>query len=240
MRKFIKILLSIIILIFLSGLVYSVTNIILWKKSIDDNKKIMEEVKENIILENDEYKINFDELKKQNSDVVAYLKVEGTNIDYIVVKGNDNKYYLKHNLDKEYSSTGWVFADYHNNYDGNDKNLVIYGHNTKDGSMFGSLKNVLDRSWQENKDNLLITLVTTNGVYWYRVFSTYIVDVEDYYINTEFKGNEYKEFIDVIKSRSNYDYDVIVNEDDDILTLSSCYKTIYKRVVLHAKLIKTD
>ncbi len=147
---------------------------------------------------------------------------------------------MKHNLDKEYNATGWIFADYHNKYDGSDKNLVIYGHNTKDGSMFGSLKNVLDRSWQENKDNLVITLVTETGEYWYRVFSTYIVDVEDYYINTEFKDNEYREFIDVIKSRSNYDYGVIVNENDDILTLSSCYKTIYQRVVLHAKLIKTD
>ena len=223
MNKFLKILLSIIILICILGLIYSITNIIIWKKSINDNKKIKEEVKENIIVEENTYKIDFDELKKQNSDVVAYLKVEGTNIDYIVTRGTDNSYYLKHNLDKEYNATGWIFADYHNKYDGSDKNLVIYGHNTKDGSMFGSLKNVLE-----------------TGEYWYRVFSTYIVDLEDYYINTEFKDNEYREFIDVIKSRSNYDYGVIVNENDDILTLSSCYKTIYQRVVLHAKLIKTD
>lgn len=124
----------------LFGLIYSLINIINWKTDVDDNKKIIEDIKENIIIESKEeeqeakYNIDFKSLKEQNSDVVAYIKVNGTNIDYVVVKGNDNSYYLKHNFNKEYNVAGWIFSDYHNKFDENDKNIVIFGHNTKDGS----------------------------------------------------------------------------------------------------------
>ena len=81
----------------------------------------------------------------------------------MVVNGNDNSYYLKHNFNKEYNIAGRIFSDYHNKFDETDKNIVIFGHNTKDGSMFGTLKNVLDKSWQENRDNLEIILITEIG-----------------------------------------------------------------------------
>ena len=183
------------------------------------------------------YNIGFKSLKEQNSDVVAYIKVNGTNIDYVVVRSKDNSYYLKHNFNKEYNIAGWIFSDYHNKFDETDKNIVIFGHNTKDGSMFGTLKNVLDKSWQENKDNLKILLVTEKDQYIYQVFSTYSIKLEDYYINTEFSNDdEFKKYIEEVKSRSNYDYQIEVNEKDKILTLSSCLYDSTRRVVLHAKL----
>lgn len=240
-KKYRVLLFVIFILICLIGLIYSLTNIINWKKDVDDNKDIVEEIKENITIdeEDDSIKIDFKSLKEQNSDVIAYIKVNGTNIDYVVVKGNDNSYYLKHNFNKEYNIAGWIFADYHNKFDETDKNIVIFGHNTKDGSMFGTLKNVLDNSWQENKDNLEITLITEKGQYKYQVFSTYSITPEDYYINTIFNSDdEYSKFINKIKSRSNYDYNVEVDSNDKVLTLSSCIGDGKKRVVLHGILIK--
>ena len=87
----------------LFGLIYSLINIINWKTDVDDNKKIIEDIKENIIIESKEeeqeakYNIDFKSLKEQNSDVVAYIKVNGTNIDYVVVKGKDNSYYYCRN-----------------------------------------------------------------------------------------------------------------------------------------------
>jgi len=239
-KKYRVLLFVIFILICLIGLIYSFTNIINWKKDVDDNKDIVEEIKENITIdeEDDSVKIDFKSLKEQNSDTIAYIKVNGTNIDYVVVKGNDNSYYLKHNFNKEYNIAGWIFADYHNKFDETDKNIVIFGHNTKDGSMFGTLKNVLDSSWQENKDNLEITLITEKGQYKYQVFSTYSIIPEDYYINTIFNSDdEYSKFINKIKSRSNYDYNIEVDSSDKVLTLSSCIGDGKKRVVLHAKLI---
>ena len=240
-KKYVGILITIFIIICLIGLIYSLVNIINWKKDVDDNKDILEEIKENIITneENDLIKIDFKSLKEKNSDTIAYIKVNGTNIDYVVVKGNDNSYYLNHNFNKEYNVAGWIFSDYHNKFDETDKNIVIFGHNTKNGSMFGTLKNVLDKSWQENKDNLEITLVTEKGQYKYQVFSTYSIIAEDYYINTIFNSdNEYSRFLNEIRFRSNYDYNVEVNSNDKILTLSSCIGDGKKRVVLHAKLIE--
>lgn len=183
-KKYVVILITIFTIICITLLIYSLMNIINQKKDVDDNKNIVEEIKENIIIdeEDDSINIDFKSLKEQNSDTIANLKVNGTNIDYVVVKGNDNSYYLKHNFNKEYNIAGWIFADYHNKFDETDRNIVIFGHNTKDGSMFGTLKNVLDKSWQENKDNLEITLITGKRQYKYQVFSTYSITPEDYYI----------------------------------------------------------
>lgn len=239
-KKYRVLLFVIFILICLIGLIYSLTNIINWKKDVDDNKDIVEEIKENITIdeEDDSIKIDFKSLKEQNSNVIAYIKVNGTNIDYVVVKGKDNGYYLKHNFNKEYNIAGWIFADYKNKFDGTDKNIVVFGHNTKDGSMFGTLKNVLSEDWQNNKDNLQITFVTERKEYLYQVFSTYSIKPEEYYIKTDFESNdEYIEFLNELKERSNHDYKVDISPNDTILTLSSCVGDGSKRVVLHAKKI---
>lgn len=246
-RKKRKIRSSIIVAIFILFFVlfiYSAYKVIIWKLNVEKNKNIDETIKENIQINNEEtdieykYKVDFEALKKQNQDTVAYLKVNGTNIDYVVVKGNDNSYYLKHNFNKEYNIAGWIFADYHNKYDGTDKNFIIYGHNTKDGSMFGTLKNVLNEEWQKNEENQQIVLVTERKEYLYQVFSTYSIAPEDYYITTEFNSNdEYSDFLKTIKSRSNYDYNIDINTNDKILTLSTCMGSGSKRVVLHAKKI---
>ena len=227
-----------VLIICLAGMVYSGYHIFNWKKSVSDNAKIKDELSDDINVSDDNYEIDFDSLKKKNSDTIAYLKVNGTNIDYIVVKGKDNSYYLNHNFNKEYNIAGWVFANYVNEFDGTDKNITIFGHDTKDGSMFGSLNNVLKREWQENKDNLNILLITEKGLYKYEVFPTYLVKTEDYYINNSFANDkEYMDFIDKIKSRSNYDYNVEANFNDSILTLSGCFGDGSKRTVLHARMI---
>lgn len=94
------------------------------------------------------------------------------------------------------------FADYRNKFDGNDKNTIIYGHNTKDGSMFGTLNKVLQEDWQTKENNLNIVLATERKEYLYQVFSTHIINPEDYYINTEFESNEsYYEFLKKIKKK---------------------------------------
>ena len=245
-KKYRIFLTSIFALICLICLIYSIINIINWKLDVDRNKSIQENISENIevIQYNGEdnkvnkYNVDFKSLKEQNPDVVSYLKVNNTNIDYIVVRGKDNKYYLSHNFNKEYNVAGWIFSDYHNKFDDTDKNIIIFGHNTRDGSMFGTLKNVLNKEWYENKENHEVILVTEKDTYYYQVFSTYSVPVEDYYINTEFKDdNEFVEFIKTIKSRSIYDYGVDVSSKDRILTLSTCTPGATGRVVLHAKLM---
>ena len=245
-KKYKVILISIFSIICLIGLIYSLINIINWKKDVDENNNIQEKIEDNItVVEpiNEEetkvkYDIDFKTLKETNKDTIAYVKVNNTNIDYVVVKGSNNSYYLNHNFEKNWNIAGWIFGDYHNKFDESDKNLIIYGHNTKDGSMFGTLKKILDKDWYENEENHIVVLVTENGQYEYQVFSSYSITPEDYYINTIFKdNNEFDGFVKKIKSRTVYNYNVEVTGEDKILTLSSCIGDGKKRVVLHAKLI---
>ncbi len=117
--------------VFIIGIIISAYNIVLWYIENKNNIDIKEELKEDIEEIEDEtgesvFKIDFEELKKKNSDTVAYLKVNNTNIDYVVVKGNDNSYYLSHNFNKKKNRSGWIFMDYRNKLDGNDKNTIIY------------------------------------------------------------------------------------------------------------------
>ena len=230
------------ILLCLCGVIYYSYEIITWKNDVSENKKIKKEIEGKIevidFLSQEKYDIDFNSLKSQNSDAIAYIKVNNTNINYVAVKGTDNSYYLNHNFEKKHNVAGWIFIDYHNNVDGLDKNLIIYGHNTKDGSMFGTLKKILTKDWHTNEDNRKVVLVTEAGTYYYEVFSVYSVVAEDYYINTVFSSDdEFEKFVTTLKGRSIYNYGTEVSGKDKILTLSSCTGGGKKRIVLHAKLL---
>ena len=238
-----KVLLSFFILLFLSMIVLSTIKILAYLNDNKQNRKLQKITSEAITIVpgnelNEIYKIDFNKLKEQNSDTVAYIRVNGTNIDYVVVKSGDNDYYLEHNFNKVSNVSGWIFADYRNKFDGSDKNIIIYGHNTWDGSMFGSLKNVFDEAWYQNEKNHKITFITEDEVAYYKVFSTYVIGSEEYYITTKFNDDlEFDNFVKTLKFRSLYNYDVDVGAYDKIITLSTCSGDGKKRVVLHAKKI---
>ena len=215
-----------------------------WYKDKKNNDETTEQLKNNVKLEkikndnsnNEKYIVDFKKLKSENSDVVAYIKVNNTNIEYPIVKTSNNNFYLNHSFDKSKNSRGWIFVDYKNKFDNTDKNIVIYGHNMRDGSMFGSLKNILNEEWYNNTKNMNITFLTENGNYIYKVFSIYKIESEDYYIKTDFStDNEYQKFLNIIKERSIKNFDVKVKASDKILTLSTCANNNKYRVVLHAK-----
>lgn len=220
-----------IILLFFSG-----TKIVIWYSNNQNNKKITDEISRLVTVDEGKYVVDFQKLKEKNPDTVAWLKVNGTNIEYSVVKSTNNDYYLTHNFNKEYNSAGWIFADYRNKLDGTDKNLVIYGHNMRDDSMFGSLKKVVNEDWYNDEDNKYITLITENGTQIYEVFSIYQIEKEDYYIKTNFNNEkEFSDFAETVKKRSKKEFDVTVSGKDNILTLSTCANNNKYRVVLHAK-----
>ncbi len=235
--------LTLLMILFLIMIIVSGTQLFKWYMNNKNNKEIINKIKdENIIVydeKNDEVSVNFDSLKEINPDVVGYIEVNNTNISYPVVKADDNDYYLTHNLKNEYNSSGWVFMDYRNDLDGKDKNIIIYGHNMRDGSMFGSLKDILNSDWYQNEANKYITLITENETLKYEVFSVYQIEKEDYYITTGFKNDiEYEEFLKTITNRSIHDFDVEANSEDTILTLSTCANNNVYRVVLHAKQVE--
>lgn len=204
-------------------------------KDLQDNISTAVYVDNNVNYEEPRYNIDFQKLKAINSDTVGWLKVKNTNIEYTVVQADNNNYYLKHNFEKKYNNAGWIFADYNNKFDGTDKNLVIYGHNRKNNSMFGSLKNALKEEWYSNNENLTIDFVTESGYHKYQIFSVHTIESEEYYIDTEFEDDEFEEFIITLKSRSIIDFNTDISKEDNILTLSTCDNSTNDRVVLHAK-----
>lgn len=227
------VLLACTVAMFVSGF-----HILKWVKENRQSKKLKNNITNTVKSEDENLIVDFIKLKEENVNTVAWIKLKGTNIEYPIVKGKDNSFYLTHSFDDDYNSAGWIFADYKNKFDGTDKHIVIYGHNRRDGSMFGTLKNVLDKKWCNNKDNRHITFVTEKGNLVYEVFSVYKIKNEDYYITTRFNSNdEFKEFINTLKDRSIYNFGIDVQKTDKILTLSTCADNSKYRIVLHAKKI---
>jgi len=179
-------------------------------------------------------------LKNRNADTVGFLSVAGTNINYPVVQTSDNDYYLTHSFKKDSNRAGWIFMDYRSQASLSDRNTIIYGHGRIDGAMFGSLKNILDTAWVDNRDNQVIRYVTESETMLFQVFAVYTVPSESQYIQTVFSSDtEYQNWLDTMINRSQYNFHTTLNENDQILTLSTCYgASSQDRVVMQAKLIK--
>lgn len=185
--------------------------------------------------------VNFNELLVKNSDTVGWIQVKGTNINYPIVQTIDNDYYLQHAFDKTKNDAGWVYMDYRNNPITFDQNTIIYAHSRYNGTMFGSLKNILNSSWYTNKENHIIRLSTPTENTMWQVFSVYTIPKESYYIMTNFSTvEEYNEFLNTIKGRSEVEFSGTVNTNDKVLTLSTCKDNFGNRIVMHAKLIKKE
>ena len=183
--------------------------------------------------------VDFGDLKRTNPGVVGWLKVNGTNINYPFVQSSNNDYYLTHSFNKSYNGGGWVFLDYRNNGT-NNKNTIIYAHGRSDKTMFGTLKNVLNNGWLNNTNNYVIKISTETENSLWQVFSVYRIPTTSDYLQTNFNDDiEYQNFLDMIKDRSDHNFDTNVASTDNILTLSTCYNNSDKMVV-HAKLIKKE
>lgn len=262
-----NILILIISLILLITLIISIVNIVKWwidsnntnnqieeiqnivnvvEITDNDNTEIIEQ--ENIPKSNpywDYIKMNlinvdFNELKSINNQTVGWIQVNGTNINYPFVQTTDNNYYLTHSFNKSYNSAGWVFLDYRNNLQTLNKNTIIYAHGRTDKTMFGTLKNILTNDWINNTDNYVIKLSTEYENTLWQVFSAYHIPTTNDYLKINFNNNEnFIEFTNMLINRSQFDFNTTINENDHILTLSTCYNSSEK-MVIHAKLIKKE
>lgn len=204
-----------------------------------DNEIIINENEKDIYFDYMKLKfidVDINKLKTFNLDTIGFIKVMGTNINYPFVQSTDNDYYLNRSYDKTYNNAGWIFLDYRNN-EFNDKNTIIYGHGRINGTMFGSLKDTLKSSWQNNKDNYIIKISTEKENSIWQIFSVYKIATTSDYLQTTFSDNEFESFISLIKERSSYNFETNVTNEDKVLTLSTCYNDNDKMVV-HAKLIK--
>ena len=226
MKKIINIVLIVAIIFSIYKII---TKVIDYKESKNTYEKI-QEVKNN----SDKFS---EELIKRNEDYKMWIEVSNTNIDYPVVQGKDNAFYLNHDFNKKESSSGAIFIDYKNNID-KDKNIIIYGHNMKNKSMFQNLMKFKDEEfWKENKE---IILTIDGKTYEYEIFSSYISNSEDMNLKTNFENDdEYLKYIDDIKKKSIFHRDIDIKSNDRIITLSTCsYEEDDARMIIHGKLKK--
>jgi len=185
--------------------------------------------------------VNLNSYKQKNSETVGWIQVNGTKVNYPIVKHNDNDFYLKHDFYKRKTTNGWIFADYRNNFEKFDNNTIIYGHNLINDTMFGSIPNILKNNWFSNKNNHYIKLSTdtTNSIW--KIFSIYKISPVTDYLQTKFNSTiTYQTFLNKLKERSKFDFNTEINYTDKIITLSTCDDTGTKRVVIHAKLINIE
>ena len=181
---------------------------------------------DNVYSELRDTKNNFDntteatkDLSSINSDYQFWINVEGTNIDYPVVQGSDNDFYLNHDFNKNYLPAGSIFLDYRNDFEA-DYNTVIYGHHMRNSTMFGQMEKFKKEDFFEK--NKTITLTSKDDIYEYEIFAIGVYDADFGYNAVDFNDeDDFKIFLDKILSKSMYSRN-IVNSSDKIITLSTC------------------
>jgi sortase, srtB family len=242
--------------IFLAIAVYSGFNIVRiqseYKKGVDTYKEIdkytieqtAEQINvgsvENTVEEKPYPEVDFKGLKSLNEDVIGWIYIPDTEINYPIVHTADNDYYLDHMVDRTENSAGSIFLDARNPSDFSDLHSIIYGHHMKNGSMFAALKGYKKQEFfDEHKVGYLITEA---GVYRIDFFAGHVANVEEDAWQLDFLDNaEFDKWIKYLKDTSAFQSDIDPQYGDKIFTLSTCsYEFDDARFILTGKLTKIE
>lgn len=181
--------------------------------------------------------VDFAALESINSDCVAWIRIDGTEIDYPVVQGHDNSFYLKHLFGGEWNGAGCIFLDSRVNPDLSDRHSVLYGHHMKNGTMFSDIAKYKDQTFYENHTTGMILTPTEN--YRIEFFAGYVAGADD---ETAWKvtfatEDEYVDWLNETVGRSWFNSEVIPTAEDRVITLSTCsYEFNNARFVLIGRL----
>lgn len=189
--------------------------------------------------------VDFAALQQRNPDVYAWIQIPNTAVDYPILQSStDNAYYLNHTIDGEEKKEGAIFTENFNTKTFEDPNTVIYGHDMKNGSMFQSIHNYMDRNFFDtNRD---ITIYMPDQILHYKIFAAYLTDNKHLLMNYNFwNQEEYKQYLDSIFSMRDMnafvDTSMEVTNEDKIITLSTCYAGIStQRYLVQAVLVSIE
>ena len=186
--------------------------------------------------------VDFDKLKSVNEDVVGWIYVDALpDISYPIVKGKDNQTYLHQTYEKNYNFAGTIFVDYENSGDFSDCNTLVYGHNMKNGSMFGHLKKFREDDKLYKQDKYFWILPPERN-YRYEIITAYTTGVNsDTYTLFKGPGEEFEKYLETIKGYSEIqtdDTDLTIK--DRIVTLSTCTGNESTRFVVQGKRVDAE
>lgn len=220
------------------------------QQEVKDKQELQEQMNNIVLVENNNTKktdkqLQLEELKKTNSDVVGWLKIEGTNIDYPILQTNNNQYYLTHNYKKEYSKSGSLFLDKDFDFTLPSTNYLIYGHRNTNGMMFEDL--IQYKKEEYYKQHPIIQLTTLEEDCQYEIIAVFLsrvyykneTNVFRYYYFVNAKNEEeFSNYISESKKASLYHIDKTAKYGDQLLTLSTCeYSQEDGRLAIVAKKI---
>lgn len=187
----------------------------------------------------------------ENNDFVGYIKIDGTHIDYPVVQGSDNEFYLTHNFEKEKEERGAIYMDAECSVSPLDFNTVLYGHNWLDKTMFSQLVKYSDIDFY--KEHPVINFDTAYDDMQWKIYAVFITNADESedngyifnYIYPHMNGENFDGYINEIDKRTLYKTHVDINSNDKILTLSTCSRAMdtnnYRadaRIVIVARLVR--
>lgn len=197
-----------------------------------ENKDSNEENPENTV-------VDFGHLEAINKDIVGWIYFPNIGINYPVVQTTDNEYYLTHTYMKNENRAGSIFMEYTNAYDFSDLNTFLFGHNMKNGTMFGLLNRYQKEEYY--KKNPYFWIYTPRGKYKYQIFSCYVTSTTGKsYMNKYSSAEEYRTYLDRISKLSIYNTGVNVTAGDKIISLSTCTSISEEsRCLVHGKLIES-
>lgn len=235
-----------IITILLIGLVLISSYLIFKEKKQNEKQEntfedLIEIVEENIENQ-EERKIDINKLYEENKDIVGWLKIDNTTINYPIMQNiNDPNYYLRRDFYKNYSSYGTPYMAKQCNL--NSDNIVIYGHHMKNNKMFGELEKYKSKDFYNN--HKIITFTTLEKEYSYEIFAVFKTTVYTkntfrYYENINFENKKmYNDFINICKDKSLYQTGIEIKDKEKLITLSTCeYSNKNSRLVIVARKIK--
>lgn len=192
-------------------------------------------------VENDSYMEtlalkDLEALREVNPDVIGWIWIPETKIDYPLLQGEDNSYYLERTWDERPNGHGSIFLECKNSPDLTDFNTIIYGHNMLNGSMFSQLQDYKNESFW--KAHPYVYILTDEGVFRYEIFSSYAASVDSITYQLSFRQTETREaFISNAQEKSNINTGIVPETTDRIITLSTCTGAGYSsRRVVHARL----
>jgi SrtB family sortase len=183
-------------------------------------------------------KAKLNQYRQRNPDVYGYIYIEGTSIDYVLVQGEDNDYYLDHNYEGDPLVIGSIFVDFRNNRNLlRNFNTVTYGHNLSTGGMYHDVTKFFD---PEVFNSTLIWVYTFDGAYCFKPFAVYESRYDYNYFRTSFAStDDFVAFAYEMRGNSKLPSDMEFGPTDRIITLSTCTNTLQtQRYVLQAKLIQ--
>lgn len=231
-----KIIDFIILVLLISMLAYGIYSIYS-SYAIFDNAKLSEDIL-HLKPVDDDFNAKLPELRKFDDNIFAWLVLDGTNIDYPIVQGNDNIEYLKKDYQGNYSVSGAIFLDYRNNKDISDPYSIIYGHHMEKSVMFGDLEKYKEIDFFNTYNTGKIYL--ENSSLDLKIFACVVVSSKDhniFSIDKDYKGSNSRR-IQYINQHALYYNGTDIDENSKIVAFSTCIgNTVTDRIVVFAKII---